>query len=277
MQNGLIPFEFEDKQVRIFPDENNEVWLVAKDVCLILDYSESSISQLANLLRHVPEEWKGIKRINTLGGNQEMLCLSEQGLYFFLGRSDKPRALPFQKWMAGEVLPTLRKTGSYTMPGAKPAPEVGSRESVTEGVRRFEANALNSPFRLELSRVRDNAAYLAGIFGFESESAVHDLALCYAKLLYTHEPLDSVEEDFELTPKKLSYLWNATKAHDEERTPPHDHLRSFLLLAKYMEKRLSETRTERLEKNAHKAMADYLAASTSFEGAKTFEITVTPK
>jgi hypothetical protein len=53
---------------------------------------------------------------------QNMLCLSEQGLYFFLGRSDKPAALPFQKWIAGEVIPSIRKTGSYTMPGRDKPP-----------------------------------------------------------------------------------------------------------------------------------------------------------
>ena len=42
-----------------------------------------------------------------------MLCLSEQGLYFFLGRSDKKKALPYQMWIAGEVVPSIRKTGFY--------------------------------------------------------------------------------------------------------------------------------------------------------------------
>ncbi|MDL2267993.1 hypothetical protein LJC46_08425 [Desulfovibrio sp. OttesenSCG-928-G15] len=52
----------------------------------------------------------------TLGGTQRMLMLSEQGLYFFLARSDKPLALPFQKWLAGEVLPAIRKHGGYLTP-----------------------------------------------------------------------------------------------------------------------------------------------------------------
>ena len=43
-----------------------------------------------------------------------MLTLTEQGLYFFMGRSDKPKALPFQKWVYGDVLSSIRKTGSYT-------------------------------------------------------------------------------------------------------------------------------------------------------------------
>lgn len=48
------------------------------------------------------------------GGKQSMPALSESGLNFFVMRSDKPKALPFQEWLAGEVLPAIRKTGSYS-------------------------------------------------------------------------------------------------------------------------------------------------------------------
>ena len=47
-----------------------------------------------------------------------MLSLSEQGLYFFLGRSDKASALPMQMWLAGEVLPSIRRTGGYALSNA---------------------------------------------------------------------------------------------------------------------------------------------------------------
>lgn len=54
-----------------------------------------------------------------------MLTLTEQGLYFFLGRSDKQKALPFQKWIAGVVLPSIRRTGAYVHSGASlPVPAV---------------------------------------------------------------------------------------------------------------------------------------------------------
>ncbi len=88
---------------------------VAKDIATALEYPTSSISQIKNLIANVPEEWKGLKPIKTLGGSQNMVVLSEQGLYFFIGRSDKQKALPFQKWIAGEVLPSIRKTGSYSI------------------------------------------------------------------------------------------------------------------------------------------------------------------
>ena len=103
-------FAFEGQPVRIELIDG-EPWWVARDVATSLEYPESS--SINSLMAKIPEDWKGAKRIGTLGGIQEMLCLSERGLYFFLARSDKPRALPFQKWIAGEVLPSIRKTGKY--------------------------------------------------------------------------------------------------------------------------------------------------------------------
>ncbi|WP_434779044.1 BRO-N domain-containing protein [Neisseria sp. Ec49-e6-T10] len=91
---------------------NDELWFVAKDIMNALEYAESS--RPSKVISHIPEEWKGVKQIHTLGGKQRIACISEQGLYFFLGRSDKPKALPFQKWLAGEVLPSIRKTGHYS-------------------------------------------------------------------------------------------------------------------------------------------------------------------
>ena len=77
------------------------MWFVGKEVCDALEYSKTSTP--AQILQAVPDMWKGIKRIDTPGGSQEMLCLTEQGVYFFLGRSDKPKALPYQMWISGDV------------------------------------------------------------------------------------------------------------------------------------------------------------------------------
>lgn len=106
---NIIPFEFESNKIRTVIDKDGSVLFVAKDIAEALGYKWQP-----NLLDKVPEEWKGIKRFNTLGGKQEMLFLSEAGLYFFCVRSDKPKALPLQKWIAGDVLPSIRKTGSYS-------------------------------------------------------------------------------------------------------------------------------------------------------------------
>lgn len=112
MSNELINFQFESSSVSIRVVEiDGEPWFVAKDVAEALEYTRFD----SNLLLQVPDEWKGTNQIRTLGGIQEMLILSEQGLYFFVLRSEKPKALPFQRWLAGEVLPSLRKRGYYGM------------------------------------------------------------------------------------------------------------------------------------------------------------------
>lgn len=94
--------------IRVFEDSANELWFVAKDVADALDYTWSGTR-----IAHIPSEWKGVTSVVTPGGKQELSMLSEQGLYFFLARSDKPKALPFQKWLAGDVLPSIRKHGMY--------------------------------------------------------------------------------------------------------------------------------------------------------------------
>jgi prophage antirepressor-like protein len=114
MKNELMPFEFEKHDVRIIKTADS-FWVVAKDVIRALEYPETS--NPARLCHHVPAEWKGVKPFHTLGGVQEMLCLSEQGLYFLLGRSDKAKAVPFQKKVAGEILPEIRKTGALVPEG----------------------------------------------------------------------------------------------------------------------------------------------------------------
>jgi len=98
---------------------NGEIAFVAKDVAERLGYTWDR-----NLIKHVPDEWKGVNPIHTLGGTQEMAVLTEQGLYFFLARSDKPLALPFQKWIAGDVLPTIRKQGYYASPNVEVSPHL---------------------------------------------------------------------------------------------------------------------------------------------------------
>ena len=111
-----LPFSFEGRPLRVLRDETGEPLFVAKDVALALEYDWNGASRVA----HVPDEWKRVTSVVTLRGDeQNMVCLTEQGLYFFLGRSDKPKALPFQKWLAGEVLLAIRRTGRYVAPSAQ--------------------------------------------------------------------------------------------------------------------------------------------------------------
>lgn len=110
--SSLIPFRFDSHSVRVI-NVDGSPWFVAKDVCAALGLTWSG-----SRITHVPEEWRGMTSVVTPYGAQEMAVLSEQGLYFFVCRSDKPKALPFQKWLAGDVLPAIRRTGEYRMPSS---------------------------------------------------------------------------------------------------------------------------------------------------------------
>ena len=136
--SDLKSFFFRGDEVRVVLEENGEPLFVAKDVAQSLGYSSTN---MVTIFQSVPNEWKGSNRIATLGGEQDMLTLTEQGLYFFLCRSDKPKARPFQKWLAGIVLPSIRRTGSYSLPkaplpapAAPDAPDLLSRLGLPEDV-----------------------------------------------------------------------------------------------------------------------------------------------
>lgn len=112
MSSNLSVFDSDQfGSVRVV-EQDGGLWFVAKDVADSLGYTWAGIRNI----QHVPDEWRGVESVSTPSGIQEMLCLSEQGVYFFLARSDKPKALPFQKWLAGDVLPSIRRNGLYATP-----------------------------------------------------------------------------------------------------------------------------------------------------------------
>ena len=104
----IIPFKFKSKKVRVILDENSEPWWVAKDVCGVLDMVKTD-----RAVSGLDEDEKGAQKVSTPGGLQEMITISESGLYTLIMRSNKPQAKPFRKWVTSEVLPSIRKTGRY--------------------------------------------------------------------------------------------------------------------------------------------------------------------
>ena len=107
-QPELMPLAFNDSLVRVRKDEQGNPWFIVKDVCAVLDLSNVTVATSS-----LDEDERGSVILNTLGGEQEMLTVSESGLYSLIFRSRKPEARAFRRWVTGEVLPALRKTGSY--------------------------------------------------------------------------------------------------------------------------------------------------------------------
>lgn len=103
-------FEFAGRVVRTIV-VHGEVWFVAADVATVLGYSASSA-----MTRSVEEDEKGVQIVHTPGGAQEVVVLSEPGLYSAIMRSRVDAARAFKRWVTHEVLPSIRRGGSYVAP-----------------------------------------------------------------------------------------------------------------------------------------------------------------
>lgn len=107
--NELQVFNYGDTPIRTVEREDG-VWWVLKDVCTALN-----ITDHISVTRRLDEDEKGVGQILTPGGTQEMSLVNEPGLYNVILRSDKPEARDFKRWVTHEVIPSIRKTGSYAM------------------------------------------------------------------------------------------------------------------------------------------------------------------
>ncbi len=122
--NNLQIFNYQEKQVRTVV-KDGEPWWVAKDVCEAL-----TLTNPTEAVKALDDDEKSTLRISE--GGPEANIISEAGLYSLIIRSNKPEAKAFKRWITHEVLPSIRKTGSYEIPGA---------------LRRADAMLLNAKIR----------------------------------------------------------------------------------------------------------------------------------
>lgn len=111
MENKLQLFNFENQQVRTLT-VNEEPYFVGKDVATILGYKNGS----RDINTHVDEEDKLKYQISTAGQMRDQILINESGLYSLILSSKLPNAKKFKRWVTSEVLPAIRKTGSYQLP-----------------------------------------------------------------------------------------------------------------------------------------------------------------
>lgn len=107
-KNPIHQYQFGDHQVRVILKEDGTAWFVAGDVAEALGYRESE-----SMTRWLDDDEKGPHILGTLGGNQSVTIISESGLYHAILKSRRSEAKRFRLWVTEEVLPTIRRTGSY--------------------------------------------------------------------------------------------------------------------------------------------------------------------
>ncbi len=124
--NAIVNFDFEGHGIRTVMREEMP-WFVAADICRVL-----GIGNPAETVRRLDDDEKGIISTDTLGGTQDVVIVSESGLYTIVLRcrdAVKQGSAPhrFRKWVTADVLPALRKHGTYSMPPSVPRPVRRSR------------------------------------------------------------------------------------------------------------------------------------------------------
>lgn len=104
-------------QVRIIPVDG-ELMFVAKDVCDCLE-----ITKHRDAISRLDSDERGSVKLDTPGGKQDIAAINEYGLYSLVLSSRKPEAKDFKRWITHDVIPAIRKTGSYSMSIPKTLPE----------------------------------------------------------------------------------------------------------------------------------------------------------
>lgn len=109
--SNLINFQFQSvTNIRTLLI-NGEIWFVASDIATALDYRMAS-----DMTRFLDDDEKATHNLRTPYGEQNFTIINESGLYSAILKSRKPEAKTFKKWVTSEVLPSIRKTGTYTAP-----------------------------------------------------------------------------------------------------------------------------------------------------------------
>lgn len=117
--NTLGIFHHDQSDLRAGIDEHGEPWFAAADVAVALGYRESY-----DMTRSLDSDEKGPRLVRTPGGEQQITVITEAGFYQAVmqrqtGRMDEGQAAAikrFQRWVTHDVLPSIRRTGSYSVP-----------------------------------------------------------------------------------------------------------------------------------------------------------------
>ncbi|WP_212645489.1 BRO family protein [Delftia sp. PE138] len=138
--SSITPFDFDGHPIRVVTNDIGEPWFIAKEVSGVLGYSEASA-----MTRTLDDDEKGLQVLQTQGGTQRVIVINESGLYSAILKSERQEAKRFKKWVTSEVLPSIRRTGSYTSAATQqmPAP---LRDQVDAGILLLRAAAEDLKF-----------------------------------------------------------------------------------------------------------------------------------
>lgn len=161
--NELQLFNFENNQVRTLLI-NDEPWFVGKDVADILGYQNGS----RDINRHVHEEDRQNYQNGTFDSPRGMTIINESGLYALIFGSKLAEAKRFKHWVTSEVLPQIRKTGSYA------SPQLTGEELMAKAL--IEANSVLARQSKQLEEQKPKVLFADSVIASKGSILVRELA-----------------------------------------------------------------------------------------------------
>lgn len=198
-----------------------EPYFVGKDVAEILDYSNTRKA----LADHVDEEDKmdGVTIRDSIGREQNPVCINESGLYSLILSSKMPNAKRFKRWVTSEVLPAIRRHGLYAMDEVLANPDI-------------LINAL-----LELKAERERSANLQAVVAVQNQQMIE----MQPKVSY-YDVVLNCKDLVAISVIAKDYGWSATKLNQYLQQKGIQYKQGgkiWLLYQKYAEKGYTSTKT----------------------------------
>lgn len=140
--SNITPFDFDGHPIRVVTDDSGEPWFAANEICEVLGFGNPRDA----VARHVDEDDVGKRdTIDNLGRKQLTNHVNESGMYALIFGSTKAEAKRFKRWVTSEVLPSIRRTGSYTGPATQQM-AAPLRDQVDAGILLLRAAAEDLKF-----------------------------------------------------------------------------------------------------------------------------------
>ena len=171
--NNLQIFENEEfGEIRTVTIDN-EPWFVGKDVAMALGYTNPQKA----VRDHVLEEDRGMNEMDTPSGKQNLAVINESGLYALIFGSKLESAKRFKHWVTKEVLPSIRKTGSYQRPMTPEEMmrvQLGMIDNIGDRVSKLE-NTMNIDYGQQRVLEREVAKVVIDALGGKDSNAYHEI------------------------------------------------------------------------------------------------------
>ncbi|MEX5531468.1 BRO-N domain-containing protein [Pseudomonas syringae] len=256
----VTPFDFHGFPIRVLDSIHGEPYFIAKDIAEALGY--------ANTSKAINTHCKAVSTCHTEMGGQvrAVQIIPERDLYRLVMKSKLPAAEQFEEWVVGQVLPSIRKTGSYALQETNTSKVIGEL-AILECFDRLLKPAPSSKMMMLAQIAKNNgleSRFLPGyavdadpeslnassmptkaLTSLLKDNGIASTASAFNRLLEHHGYLKTLERKnskqemvpfWSITEKGLRYGKNLTSPNCPRETQPHWYVDRFLELARLVGK-----------------------------------------